>query len=584
MAASEKLKAHARREWARKAAMDAGELGPSYVSREIPPTPPAAGIEASCRNLIPAYDPWRDAGDCVFDAHAARDAVGWFHKHLTHIRGSLGKQAFRLEPWQQAIIGNLFGWFRPDGLRRYRKSLIFIPQKNGKTAMAAGIALRLFIEDDEPGAEVYSAAYTREQARLVWGWARGMILNDEYLSARTIVYAHSIVRSNDENSFYHAIAAEERGVHGTNVHAGVIDELHTFTAAKEEVVVTLEEKTSARSQPMIVQITTAGYDHHSICYREYEYAKGVCDGSIRDSTFLPVIYEAPKDADWASEDVWRACNPNLGVSVSVENMRAACEKARRSPRLQNVFRRMRLNQWTESVECWIPADVWSECKSDYSEGDLLGEECYAGLDLSHTRDTSALAMCFPPAKDRVEFRLLVYTWLPKDDLRDREERDNASYREWSQAGWLKLTDGNVVDFLWIRAAILDAAKKFKVREIAYDRWNASQLVTELAEQHGVTMVEHGQGFASMSWPTKEFERLILGGMLRHNGNEMLTWEIARTVTKMDPAGNLKPDKAASNARIDGVVASIMACGLAVARYAQRKPGLYATRDPITIEW
>jgi len=500
--------------------------------------------------------------------------VDFFHLGLQHVKGEWANTPFHLERWEQAIVGNLFGWLRPDGSRRYRRAFIAVGRKNGKTPLCAGLALRTWVGEVEPGAEVVSVASTRDQARLVWDWAKGMIHRCPEIKASVKLYQHSMVLNDDPLACYKPIAAEAGGIHGANIHAAIIDELHTLP--DRELVDVIETSTGARRQPLIVMITTAGWDRTTICWEKWEYARAVRDGNLNDPQFLPAIWEADESDDWTDEATWAKANPNMGVSIKLDYLRAECEKAKKNPDYENTFRQLHLNMWTQQAKRWIGMDSWRKCAMPFDAAKLAKRPCYAGLDLAHTRDMSALALCFPPCAEYPKFYCIqCYFWLPAHDLKTRELRDFAPYFKWSQAGLLDLTPGAITDYRYIRERIKDIAKHHRIVEIAYDRWNASHLVTELAEEDGLTMTEHGQGYASMSWPSKEFERVILDGKISHGGNPILEWQMNSVALLTDPSGNIKPTKSQDRARIDGVVASIMAVGRAMLAF--QKTSVYSTR-------
>lgn len=551
--------------WRQRREREAAERSGTLPARDIPKTPSGPTIRTYCAKLIPGYDPRVGAAGFTFSPTKARAAILWFHTHLTHIKGELGGKAFRLEPWQMAIVGNLFGWHDKAGKRRYRQTFIFVPQKNGKTPFAGGLALYMLDQDREPGAEIYSAAFTREQAGLVWKWARGMAANDADLLERFHLKQHAIEPVADPNAFYRTIAAKEQGAHGANAHGVIIDEEHTFDRTREEVIETLEAKTAARSQPLIVKITTAGWDRESICYKDYTYAKQVRDGTLPggDPRFLPVIWEAGPDDDWTDEAVWEACNPNYGVSVRIDDMREACKKAQGNPRKINRFRQLRLNQWTEQEEIWIPSLAWDDCATEFDEDGLYGRECYGGLDVGLTTDHTALALVFPG--DDGLYQVLAWHWMPRGDIREKSNRDRVDYLSWEAEGWITLTAGDITDFARLRSELGALLKDYDVRHLAYDPWRAGELTSNMKDQDGLPMVEHRQGYISMSPPCKEFERLVLDRKLRHNGNPLLRWNVANAAIDTDPAGNIKPNKNKANGRIDGMVATIMAVGLATTK-------------------
>lgn len=482
-------------------------------------------------------------------------AVRWIN-NLTHTNGDWAGQPFRLRPWQERIIRPLFGTLTPEGIRQYRTCYVEIPRKNGKTELAAAIALYLLLGDGEAGAEVYGAAVDLEQASLAYHVASQMVRNDAELLQRVeIIPSRRRIVHHASGSFYRAIPADAPSSHGYNASGMIYDELHA--APNRELWDVLTTSMGSRRQPLTFVITTAGWDRHSICWELHQYAEKVRDGVIQDPTFLPVLYGAPSEADWLDESVWRRANPALGDFRSLEEMRAASKQAQEMPGRQSAFRRLYLGQWTDAERPWLDLDRWDSGNLQVDPDALRGRSCYGGLDLSTTTDLTAFVLLFPREGAARGYDVLPFFWVPAEKLRERTRRDRVPYELWAREGFLEATEGNVVDYDHIRQRIRTLAEQYRIHEIAYDRWNASQLVTQLQED-GATMVPMGQGFASMTAPTKELEKVILGEQLRHGGHPVLRWCAANTVVEEDAAGNLKPSKRKSTDRIDGIVALIMA--------------------------
>jgi phage terminase large subunit-like protein len=509
--------------------------------------------------LIPGYDPFATCGDCTFDNRAARRAIDFFHECLTFTAGEWMGEPFVLEPWQQAIVGNLFGWKRPDGRRRYREAFIFVPRKCGKSELAGGLGNLLTFADGEPGAQVYCAAADREQARLVFNAARTMVTAEPELASRGRVYTNAIVVQ-ETGSVLKVVSAEAYSKHGINAHGIIIDELHA--QPNRDLVDVLTTSTGARRQPLIIHITTADFDRESICNEKYDYAAKVRDGVIDDSAFLPVIYEAAPDADWTDPEVWAKANPNLGVSVSAEYLERECRRAQETPTYENTFKRLHLNMRTQQDVRWLSLEQWDASgELPVYEDELRGRECYAGLDLSTTTDVSALVLVFRNEEDG-EVTLLPFFWIPGDNAHKRENRDRVPYETWARQGLIEMTAGNVVDYDVIRRRINELGKEYDIREIAIDPWNATHLSTQLTND-GFEVVHFGQGYKDMTAPSKELEKLVVSGKLRHGGHPVLRWMASNVAVEMDAAGNLKPSKKKSTERIDGIVAAIMGLGRAM---------------------
>lgn len=509
---------------------------------------------------IPGYDPFAGADGFGFDAEAADRAVGFFSDCLTFTLAEWRGRPFVLQPWQSAIIRALFGWKRANGTRRYRECLIYIGRKNGKTELVAGLGCLLAFADGEPGSQVICAGSTRDQARLCFNAARRMVQNGETLSSWCKIYQHAI-EAPESGSHLRVISAEAHSQHGGNLHGIIIDELHA--QPNRELVDVLTTSTGSRRQPLVIHVTTADFDRPSICNEKYDYACKVRDGVVEDPEFLPVIYEVPLDCEWTDESHWPLANPNLGVSISLEYLRRECRKARETPTYENTFRRLHLNQRTQQDVRWLRLEDWDACPSDQIEpASLAGRTCYAGLDLSTTQDITAFVLVFPESDGAIT--VLPYFWVPEDGARLREKRDRAPYLTWGRQGLVTLTPGNVVDYECVKRDIDQLCKTYRVTEIAVDRWNATQIVTQL-QQGGKKICLFGQGFKDLSAPAKDLERLIVSRALRHGGNPVLRWMASHVAAETDAAGNIKPSKNRSTERIDGIVAMIMALGLLAAR-------------------
>lgn len=502
----------------------------------------------------------------------AADRAIKFIGNLKHHKGEWAGRNFELEPWQRdRIIIPLFGTLNADGARQYRTCYIELPRKNGKSTLAAAIALYLLSADGEMGAEVYSAANDRYQAGIVFDEGASMTRFAPALHKRSrIIDSQKRIVYYPTDSFYRAISAESYTKYGFNAHGVIYDELHA--APNRELWDVLTTSTGSRRQPLIIAITTAGYDRNSICYEQHDYALKVLNGIIEDPTFLPVIYAAPEDADWQDEKIWYECNPALGIFRSLEEMRTSAARAKETPALEMTFRRLYLNQWTSSAERWLPMDKWDACDKKINEKKLRGKPCYGGLDLSATTDLTALSLVFP---EDDKYDIIVHFWIPKDTMIRKEHEDKVPYSVWAKQGYITPTEGNVIDYKYIIKALKDYRDRFEIKEIAFDRWGATKLVQDLIDE-GFTVVPFGQGFASMSPPTKELMNLVLLKKIRHGGNPVLRWNVDNLVVNQDPAGNLKPDKAKSTNRIDGAVATIMGLDRAT-RQPTAKKSVYESR-------
>jgi phage terminase large subunit-like protein len=510
--------------------------------------------------LLPGYDPVATAPDgWWFDATAADKACRFFAEYLTHIEGHMAGRPLVLEPWQQAVVGCAFGWKRPDGTRRYREIFQFVPRKNGKSTLCGGLVNLIAYCDGEPGAQIYCAAADKDQAALVYRQAKGMIVANSELSAGARIYAATKAIEFPNGGIFRTLTSDADTKHGLNSHANIIDELHAHYS--RDLTDVLQTGTGARRQPITWMITTSDFDRESICNEKHDYARGVRDRVIDDPAFLPVIYEATTDDDWTSPATWRKANPNLGVSVSEEYIARECKRAQETPSYENTFKRLHLNIRTQQDVRWLTLEHWDACDGPVDAEALRGRECWAGMDLSTTTDLSALVLLFPREGG---YDVLPYFWAPRANAEKRERRDRVPYLTWARQGFVTLTDGDVVDYDAIRARFNELARTYDVRELAIDRWNSTQLQTQLMGD-GVEVVPFGQGFASMSAPTKELEKLVIAGSVAHGGNPVLRWMASHVSVETDAAGNLKPSKKKSTERIDGIVALVMGLGRSMVR-------------------
>lgn len=486
----------------------------------------------------------------------AERVISFFRQKLRHTKGEWAGQEFALLPWQEHIVRALFGTLRPDGLRQYRTALISVPRKQGKSTLAAGMGLYLTFSDRERGCEVYSAAADRDQAAIVFNTARDMVLASPDLRSRAHIFRR-VIEVPKWNAIYRVLSADVKTKHGLNAHGVVFDELHA--QPNRDLWDVLTTATGARLQPLVLAITTAGYDRQSICYEIYDYAKKVLSGVIDDPSFFAYIAEAGEQADWQDPETWRGANPSLGTTVSEEYLAQEAGRAREMPAYQNTFRRLHLNQWTQQATRWIDINVWNDNAGPKIDEDALrGRECYGGLDLASVSDMVAWVMVFPNPRDREEIQVLPRFWCPEARLTDTHNRYRDQYQAWRQQGYLQTTRGDAIDYAFVKQQILEDAKRFRLIEMGVDRlFQAHQLATELLQER-LTVIGMGMGFLSMAAPCQEFERRLLNRKVRHGGNPVLMWNADNVAVDQDPAGNKKPDKATSQGKIDGIVALLIA--------------------------
>lgn len=496
------------------------------------------------------------AKDSRYDKAAADFAVA-FIESLCHTKGTWAGKPFELIDWQEHIIRDLFGTLKPNGYRQFNTAYIEIPKKQGKSELAAAVALLLTCGDGEERAEVYGCAADRQQAAIVFDVAADMVRMCPALSKRVkILASQKRLIYTPTNSFYQVLSAEAYSKHGFNIHGVVFDELHTQPNRKLFDVMT-KGSGDARMQPLYFLITTAGTDTHSICYETHQKAKDIIEGRKIDPTFYPVIYGADESDDWTNPKVWKKANPSLDITVGIDKVKAACESAKQNPGEENAFRQLRLNQWVKQAVRWMPMEKWDKCAFSVDEDELEGRVCYGGLDLSSTTDITAFVLVFPPLDEEDKYIILPYFWIPEDNLTLRVNRDHVPYDVWERQGYLQTTEGNVVHYGFIEKFIERLGERFNIREIAFDRWGAVQMVQNL-EGMGFTVVPFGQGFKDMSPPTKELMKLVLEQKIAHGGHPVLRWNMDNIYIRTDPAGNIKADKEKSTEKIDGAVATIMA--------------------------
>ena len=496
-----------------------------------------------------------------YDKDAADYAV-MFIESLCHTKGTWAGKPFALIDWQEQIIRDLFGVLKPNGYRQFNTAYIEIPKKQGKSELAAAVALLLLCGDGEERAEVYGCAADRNQAKIVFDVAVDMVRFCPALSKRVkILESQKKITYLPTNSSYQVLSADVANKHGFNTHGVIFDELHTQPNRKLFDVM-LQGSGDARMQPLYFLITTAGNDINSICYEVHQKAIDIAEGRKVDPTFYSVIYGAAEDEDWTDPEVWKKANPSLGITVGIDKVQAACESAQQNPGEENAFRQLRLNQWVKQSVRWMPMDKWDACAFPVSEDDLEGRICYGGLDLSSTTDITAFVLVFPPLDEEDKYYILPYFWIPEETLDLRVRRDHVPYDLWERQGTLMTTEGNVVHYGYIEKFIERLGERFNIREIAFDRWGAVQMVQNL-EGLGFTVVPLGQGFKDMSPPTKELMKLVLEEKIAHGGHPVLRWMMDNIFIRTDPAGNIKADKEKSTEKIDGAIATIMGLDRAI---------------------
>ena len=485
------------------------------------------------------------------------DMAVTFIENLCHTKGKWAGTPFWLLPWQEQLIRDIFGIVKPDGNRQFRTAFVEICKKVGKSELAAAVALYLLYADNEPSAEVYGAAADRQQASIVFDVAKQMVEMSPALMKRSkLMGATKRIVNYSNAGYYQVLSAEVGGKHGFSVSGLVFDEIHTQPNRQLYDVLT-KGSSDARQNPLHFIITTAGNDRHSIAYELHTKAVDILEGRRVDPTFYPVVYGLKDDEDWEDEANWYKVNPSLGYTVDIERLRDAYREAKQNPADEITFKWLRCNMWVSSTVAWIPDAIYMRGNEPIDMDALAGRDCYAGLDLSSTGDITALVLIFPPRDEEEKYVLLPYFWIPEETIPRRVKANSVPYDIWEKQGYIMSTEGNVIHYDFIEKFIMDLSEKYHILEIAVDRWNATQMIQNL-EGEGFTIVPFGQGFSSMSAPTKEFYRLLMEGRIIHGGNPVLRWMAGNVVIDTDPAGNIKVTKAKSKEKIDGIVAAIMA--------------------------
>lgn len=491
-----------------------------------------------------------------YDKKKADRAVT-FIENLCHTKGKWAGTPFWLLPWQEQLIRDIFGIVKPDGNRQFRTAFVEICKKVGKSELAAAVALYLLYADNEPSAEVYGAAADRQQASIVFDVAKQMVEMSPALMKRSkLMGATKRIVNYSNAGYYQVLSAEVGGKHGFSVSGLVFDEIHTQPNRQLYDVLT-KGSSDARQNPFHFIITTAGNDRHSIAYELHTKAVDILEGRRVDPTFYPVVYGLKDDEDWEDEENWYKVNPSLGYTVDIERLRDAYREAKQNPADEITFKWLRCNMWVSSTVAWIPDAIYMRGNESIEAASLEGRDCYAGLDLSSTGDITALVLIFPPRDENEKYVLLPYFWIPEETIPRRVKANSVPYDIWEKQGYIMSTEGNVIHYDFIEKFIIYLSEKYHILEIAVDRWNATQMIQNL-EGEGFTIVPFGQGFSSMSAPTKEFYRLLMEGRIIHGGNPVLRWMAGNVVIDTDPAGNIKVTKAKSKEKIDGIVAAIMA--------------------------
>ncbi|HKV17366.1 MAG TPA: terminase TerL endonuclease subunit [Reyranella sp.] len=506
-----------------------------------------------------------------WDAAAARHRIAFYPRFLRHSKGEWGGKPVHLSPWQKFSIGSVFGWKRADGTRRFRYVFEEVPRKNGKSTKLAGVGLDMLVCDGEPGGEVYAAATKREQARIIFDEAKRMVAASPALRAAVTRFKLNLSVEHTSSKF-EPLSSDSRTSDGLNPHCVLIDELHKHRS--RALLDVLDTALGSRRQPLLWIITTAGDDDpESVYSQENDYAIKVLEGTVEDDDFFAFIATIDKGDKWDDPQAWAKANPNIGISVKLDDLERQARKAAKSPTALAAFKRLRLNVRSPMTERAIDMELWAENSRGPFDADKLGKlRCWGGLDISSKIDISAWVKLYEPDESGI-FRTACRFWMPADTLEERAERDRLPYREWVEEGWIEVTAGNVIDHGVIRDAILADAKRVDLQSAGYDPWNATQLAVE-CQSHGINMVEFIQGSRSYSGPTKELQALLLGRRIDHGDNPVLRVMASNLKVQRDKNLNEMPHKAQSTGRIDGMCALIMALGRYIESQSEPSPTIH----------
>jgi phage terminase large subunit-like protein len=495
---------------------------------------------------------------------------------LPHIKGRWKTPTIELEPWQCFFLTVIFGWVDGDGLRRYRKAYIEVPRKNAKTTISAGIALYLLCADGEPGAEVYSAAVTRDQAKYSWDIAQQMVKRDvemqEYYGLEPL--AHSIVIPRLGASFK-PLSRDADSLEGLNPHGAVIDELHAHKT--REVFDVINLATGSRHQSLVVQITTAGDNKTGVCYEQHHYIEQTLQGNHEDERYFGIIYTIDPEDDWTTAEAARKANPNYGVSVLRDDIETICRQAQLSAESQNTFLTKRLNIWVSVGTAYFNMLAWDQrCKDRTLKlENFQGYPCRIHIDLASKRDLTSKLMCFEGEDG--SYAIFGKYYLPEDAI-ESGSQNCETYRGWAHRGFLTLTPGNITDYEFIERDVIDDMRNFIVSEVIYDPFQATYLVTRL-QAAGAKMIEFPMTVQRFSGPMKEVDADVVSGKLRHNGDPVLSWMMGNVVARRDAKDNVFPRKARDENKIDAAIGVIAVRGRAIASQASKS--VYETRGLLT---
>lgn len=500
-------------------------------------------------------------------SHKDGNRIITFIEKLRHTKGEWAGNNFKLEPWQKFILWQIFGWKRADGTRRFRYAYIEIARKNGKTALSAGVGLYMLRADGEARPEVYSAATVKEQAKICFSDAVAIVKNTGLKNSLN-VWTNSITYEEVGGTF--KPLSSDYGTHdGLNPSCAIIDEFHAHKNSGMFDV--LKSAMGARKQPLMFIITTAGDNKSGVCYNYRKNVMQVLQGVNRDESLFGIIFTLDEEEDWDNPRKWHLSNPNMGVSLSLKYLEEQVLDAKNRPEAVRNVKTKNLNLWVDAARTWILDEKWMRCVGEKRE--LERCTAWGGLDLSNVSDVTAYVLIF---NENEKFQILPFFWIPQERMLEKIKNENVNYDYWVSCGFVNVTPGNIIDYDFVKSDILKINSKYNIQSCAYDRYNSSQIVIDL-QNEGMNLTPMGQGFASLSAPTKEFERLVLSSQIEHFDNPVLRWMLNSTAISIDAAGNIKIDKQKCTQKVDGIAATIMAIGEWMTAFSKKNQNPYANR-------
>jgi len=500
-----------------------------------------------------------------FSEISASHVVKFFEKYLSHSKGEWAGQSLILEPWEKFILYNIFGWKNENGLRRFRTGYIECGRKNGKSLLLSGIGSYCFLADGEEGGEVYSAAVKLKQAEIVFGEAKKMIKKSSVLS-QMVTFFKTNMSVEKTGSKFEPVVSESETLDGLNISCGLIDELHAHP--NRDLWDVFETATGARRQPLQVAITTAGFDRDTVCWTVHDYTEKILERVIDDDSFFGVIYAIDiEDKDkWEDESLWIKANPNLGVSVKLDDLQRKAKRAKEIPSQLNAFLQKHLDVWTEAAEIWIPLEIWDTCMEKIDEESLLGQQCWGAIDLSSRDDITAIAYMFTLGISN-QYKVIFRFFIPEMNIAKRVRKDRVPYDVWVREGFITATSGNVIDYSYILNQIDEDVRKFDILGLKYDPHGATKFIQDL-QMTGFEDPKENKNterplepfthtYTNFTVPMLELPKLLTAKEIIIQKNPVLRWMASNIVCRLGAAGGMMPDKAKSREKIDGVVSLLM---------------------------